>query len=210
MTMRRRALLTAAALAGPVLLAGAATAGPKAACNLVADPAGDATGFVVTGLPLPNDDALDIVSGDVASNKKLLTGVIRLASMAADSSSPTGRTYYVNFTINGTKAFLDAIVASDGSVTFNAGDFTGTNNGRKTLGAVEGVVDPAKKEIRITAPAGTWTESAKPGAKIAGLDLLAQRFIGTTTTGGVTPTADEAKSDAVYVAGSASCVTPGK
>jgi hypothetical protein len=210
MSPRSRALLTAAALAGSVLAAGAATAAPKAACNLVADPAGDATGFVVTGLPLPNDDALDIVSGDVASNKKLLTGVIRLASMGPDSSSPTGRTYYVNFTINGTKVFLDAIVGSDGAVTFNAGDFTGASGGRKTLGPVSGVVDATKKEIRITAPVGSWPDSAKPGAKIGGLDLLAQRFIGTTTTGGATPTADEARSDVVYVAGAKSCVVPGK
>jgi hypothetical protein len=208
--MRNRALLAAAAVAGSVLAAGAATAGPKASCRLVADPAGDATGFVVTGLPLPNDEALDIVSGDVASNSKKLTGVIRLASMAPDSTSPTGRTYYVNFTINGTKVFLDAVVASDGSVTFNAGDFTGASSGRNTLGPVDGVVDAAKKEIRITAPISTWPDSAKPGAKIGGLDVLAQRFIGTPTTGGATPTADEAKSDAVYTAGAPSCVVPGK
>jgi hypothetical protein len=199
-------LLCASALAG-----GSALAAPaKVSCNLVSDPAGDATGFVVTGTPLPNDPQLDIVGGDIASNAKVLTGVIRLAAVGADQTSPLGRTYYVNFTINGTKVFLDAVIDNAGAVTYNAGDFTGTNSGRKTIGEVSGVMDAAKKEIRISAPISTCPDSAKPGATIAGLNLLGQRYFGTPTTGGATPTADDATSAAVYKAGTRSCVVPGK
>jgi len=199
------------ALCATALTGGVASAAAKAApvCNLVTDPAGDANGFVVTGTPLPSDSALDILSGDVASDAKTLTGVIRLADVGADSTSPLGRTYYVNFSINGTKVFLDAVIDQSGAATYNYGDFTGTN-GRKTLGPVSGVIDAAKKEIRITAPANSWSVPAKPGVMITDLDLLAQRFIGTSTTGGLTPTADEAKGTTAYKAGARSCVVPGK
>jgi hypothetical protein len=208
----RKPLVLLAVCAATVGLASPSFAAAKAApaCNLVTDPAGDATGFVVTGTPLPNDPQLDILGGDIASDKKLLTGVIRLAAVGDDQTSPLGRTYYVNFTINGTKVFLDAVIDNAGAVTYNAGDFTGTNAGRKTLGPVSGVMDTAKKEIRITAPVNTWPDAAKPGVAIAGLDLLGQRYFGTPTTGGATPTADEATSAATYKAGSPSCVVPGK
>jgi hypothetical protein len=189
---------------------GAATAAPKASCNLVTDPAGDATGFVVTGLPLPNDATLDILSGDIASNAKVVTGVLRMAAMGSDSTAPLGRTYYLNFTINGTKVFLSAVLDADGAATFKAGDFTGTNSGRKTIGEVSGVVDVAKKEIRITASTKTWPDTIKPGTKLGGLNPLAQRYFGTSTTGGATPTADDATSEAVYTGGAPSCVVPGK
>jgi hypothetical protein len=195
--------------------AGAASAAtkPKPVCNLVTDAQGDANGFVVTdtGLPVPpSDDYLDIVSADIASDAKTVTAALRLKAVGADSMAPTGSTYYFNFTISGTQVFLTA--KTDGTAwTYSFGDFTGDAGGRNTLGDATGVIDAAKKEIRITASTKAWPDAIKTGkTKLAGFNALAQRFIGTDLTGGATPTADEASSSKAYLAGASSCVRPGK
>jgi hypothetical protein len=193
-------------------VAGAAVKKPvaKPVCNLVTDAAGDANGFLVTGLPgVPSDKNLDILSADIASDAKNVTAVIRLAAVGADSTSPTGGAVYFNFSIGDTKVFVDALL-SGSSATFNAGDFTGTNGGRHTIGAVTGSIDTATNAIHITAPANTWSNVVKAGTKLNTFDVLAQRYIGANAVGGVTPTADEAMSDKVYTGGAKSCVVPGK
>jgi hypothetical protein len=204
----------ALALAASFVSAGVASAAvkkpaAKPVCNLVTDAAGDATGFIVTGTPLPNDAVRDILSADVASDASNVTAVVRLAAIGADSTSPTGGAVYFNFSIGDTKVFLTATLTGS-TATYAAGDFTGANGGRHTIGPVTGLIDPATKSIHITAPANTWSETVKVGTKLNTFDVLAQRYIGTAPAGGVTPTADEATSDKVYTGGQKSCVTPGK
>lgn len=74
------------------------------------------------------------------------------------------------------------------------------------------MVDPAKKEVRITAPVSLFAEKAaiKDGVKILDLNLLAQRYVGQRGVGGVTPSADEALGGKTYTAGAKSCVVVGK
>lgn len=175
---------------------------PKPVCNQVQDAAGDATGFVVTGLPLPSDANLDILSADIGTGKKTLTAAIRLAALGKDSTTVSD-TYYFNFVVGDTKYFLEA--QYDGSASsFTAGDFSATGGQRHTLGAVDGKIDPVKKTVTITAPVSTW--GFKSTSALSGFDVLGQRFLGTSTTGGATPTADEATSDKVYKGGNPTCL----
>ena len=210
--MKARSLL-ALSLTAVVAAAGAAVAAPKAkpVCNLVLDAKGDGTGFLMTDADyLPNDPNLDLVSGDIASTAKQVTAVIRTDALdLSDSASPTGRAYYANFLVGEAELFLSAALDGAGAATFSAGYVDTT---RKSLGAVTGVVDTKKKEIRITAPTSIYAEHAtlKPGTKILDLALLAQRYVGHRSAAGVTPSADEATGGKSYVAGSPSCVTVGK
>ena len=208
--MRARPALALALL--PVLLAaGAASGAPKPVCNLVTDATGDGTGFLMTDQDyLPNDPNLDLVSGDVATKGRTLTAVIRTAELAlSDSASPTGRAYYANFTVGGVELFLSAALDGAGAATYSGGYIDTT---RQSLGTVTGVVDVAKKEVRIHAPVSLFAEQAKikDGVKITDLNLLAQRYVGDRSAAGVTPSADEAVGGKSYSAGAPSCVAVGK
>lgn len=187
--------------------AGAATK-TKPVCNLVTDPAGDANGFVLTGTPLPSDDNLDILSADIASNTKKVTALVRLKALGTDATAPTGGTIYFNFAFGDEKAYLSAVLDGKGGASFTAGHATGTPAQRHSLGGADGFVDTAAHTVRITAPINMWDTPIAKGTKLSTFDVLAQRFLGTTTTGGATPTADEATSTAVYTAGAVSCVVP--
>ena len=206
--LRTLTAATAVGLVGSAGLAGAAT--PKPVCNLVTDAKGDGTGFVVTDQDvLPNDDNLDLVSGDVASNAKQITAVIRTAAQAmSDPSAPTGRAYYANFTAGGKQLFLAVRLDATGAGTYTGGYIDGT---RTTLGDATGVVDVEKKEVRITAPLSLFAPQAalKPGTKITDLNLLAQRYVGAAGPG-ATPSADDAVGGKAYTAGAPSCVVVGK
>src|SRR5262245_27463636 len=65
---------------------------PKPVCNLVTDPAGDAS--LLAGASGQGYDAsLDIISADVASDGKTITAVVRvktLAKPANDTAAPLG------------------------------------------------------------------------------------------------------------------------
>lgn len=215
--MRARLLrpALAAGLLGVLATAGLAGAAPaaKPVCNLFTDAKDDGTGFLLTDRNyLPNDPQLDILSGDVASNGKTITAVLRLADLqASDSSAPTGRTYYVNFGVGEVELNLSAAVDSDGSATFAAG-FQDTAS-RAGLGAATGVLDLAKKEVRIHAPLSIFKDKAalKAGSRIDYVEGLAQRYVGNRTAGrGITPSADATDPGRSYSIGARSCVAVGK
>lgn len=200
-----------AGLLGVLATAGLAGAAPAPVCKLVNDVKGDGTGFVFTDTDyLPNDPNLDLISGDIATSGKLITAVIRTDELAlSDPNSPTGRAYYANFMVGGAQLFLSAALDGAGAASFSGG-FTETR--RTSLGEATGVVDPAKKEVRITAPVSLFAEKAaiKDGVKILDLNLLAQRYVGQRGVGGLTPSADEALGGKTYTAGAKSCVVVGK
>lgn len=207
----RPVLLTSAVAL--VATAGVSGAAAKPVCNLVTDPKGDGTGFVLTDRNyLPNDPQLDIVSGDVASDGKTITAVLRLADLQlTDNAAPTGRTYYVNFGVGEVELNLSAAVEPDGSATYSAG-FQDTAS-RAGLGAATGVIDVAKKEVRISAPLSIFAEKVKlkSGSKLDYVEGLAQRYIGNRTAGrGVTPSADATDPGKGYTVGAPSCVVVGK
>lgn len=206
-----RVAVTAAFSLSLVAAGGALAAPPKPTCNLVQDLKGDGTGFIFTDDDyLPNNPQLDLVTGDIASDGKIITAVIRTDELAlSDPNSPTGRAYYANFTVGDATLYLSASLDRSGAGSFSGGFI---ENRRSSLGAATGVVDPDKKEIRISAPVSLFAEKAaiKKGVKIQNLNLLAQRFLGVSGVAGVTPSADAAEGGKTYTVGTKSCVAVGK
>lgn len=206
--LRTALALTAVATVG---IAGSAVAAPakKAAapvCNLITDEKGDGGGV------FPYSDSLDIVSADIASNAKLVTAAIRVAKYTASDSdtAPTGRAWYLEFMVPSaeTPLWLGAQVTPTGTL-FRYGWVDGSI--RRSLGAVEGKIDEAKNELRITAPIGAWAErgSVKPGAKVSSLTAASYNFVGAAAAGGSLQPGDDAAGNKTYIGGTASCVKPG-
>jgi hypothetical protein len=197
--------------------AGAATKPkPKPVCHLIADASGDAPIFG----PTPSDDSLDILSGDIATNAKTLTGVVRLKNLAAatGTSPSTGQTYYVQFSVPGSDNPLYVAYQVDKTAgLFQYGDLE-TTQGQGVYtpkGSATGIVDAAKNEIRISVGVGDLASlaSVKPGKKISGIQALTFQNLGLPNAaggGGALVGGDTADATKSYVAGYPSCVTPGK
>lgn len=202
-------------LATSVVGAGAALAAttPAPTCNLMVDDKGDAQ-FLGAA---PNDPNLDIVSADIASDAKTVTAVLRLASFAAtDPQSPLGRGYYVLFNAPGSDfpVYFNMQITPD-LTRFAWGDreTLATGNGSYVKkGDATGFIETAKGEIHISVPVSDVKAIAKvtPGSKLSNVTASATAVLGTSATGGLVSTVDDATSTKPYVAGSPSCVTPGK
>lgn len=166
----------------------------KPICNQVKDTNGDAKG---TGLPVstPQSDAnLDIVSADVATNATTITGVIRLAGLAAnDNLAPSGREYRVTFQVGETVAEITAVISPSGT-SWNGG------TGR-------GVVDTNKKQIRISVPLTKLPVRVRPGTPLKNVGALTFR-VGLTSNVAL-GLVDAARTSRTYVAGTATCVKVG-
>lgn len=201
------ALRTAAALGvvTAIATAGVAQAAPKKpaaapVCNLVTDAEGDSTG---------GSSNLDIVSGDVASDAKSLTGVIRVKKLTdSDGTAPTGVGYQVRFTLPGRELPMYLLASNElgSGSAFEFGEVNGTS--LNSLGEATGTFDLAKSEVRITAPAALdGSTKATPGTKISSIRAFAQRRFVVLLSG-----ADSTPADALgtYTAGAPSCVKPGK
>jgi hypothetical protein len=226
----RLALVPVAALVA--LVAPAATAAPKAApaCNTITDPAGDT--FAVRqqdaqGAYGPQEDSLDITSGDLASNGKVVTAVVRIKKLSRTvQSSPTGLTAAVGFLIGGgdTVVRLQAVLVNGQADRFEVAAIPPDNlpNQPATyVGDVTGVVDLAKNEVRITAPAALLAPfgDLKPGTPLfpneAESATVARGVPAITSTPGAPmttrgPFADIAAGGKAVKVGAPSCVVPGK
>jgi hypothetical protein len=215
--MRPARLAACAAVAALAVAAPAATAA-RPACNLVSDAKGDAkVGDLPPGVYTSADQ--DILGADIASNKRHLTGVVRLASLReVDTDAPTGRSYHVMFTIQGTAYSLRAYYGPDG---YQAGAWNETTG--VGLGNASVVLDHQRREVRITAPAAVF--GALPGRVVSGIGAQAGHHYGTNSPKAVPAAAgygayvggagldsqvDTATTNRTYVAGSASCVTPAR
>lgn len=194
----------AAAVVAALALSGAALAAPaKPVCNLITDPTGDVT------LPSPN---LDIVSADIATNAKKLTGVIRVAKLAnSDGTAPTGVAYNFRFKVPGQDTQFYLLASAEpsplGDTTFEYGTIE-TGNRLTPLGDATGKFDLAKNEVRITAPTKLGgLANVKPGTKVVSLQALTQRRFVVLLSGADSTVLDASKS---YTAGTPSCVVPGK
>jgi hypothetical protein len=204
----------ATSMVAAVALAGGATAAPaKAVCNLMTDPKGDAS-FLDT---LPNDPSLDIVSADVATDAKTLTGVLRVDKYSAVSpTSPLGRGYYVMF--NAPKSefpiYLNVQVTPDLTrFAWGTRETLASGNGSYVRqGDATGVIDAATSELRISVPLSAVAAITKlsPGTKLTALTASTTSVLGTSVSGGLVATIDDAAGSKAYIAGTPSCVTPGK
>jgi len=208
----RSVLLAATLVAGGMSVVSAAEA-KAPPCKTIVDPAGDSE----YGNPL------DIVSADIASNKKTVTAVFRLAEInKTNSSAPTGQGFYFDFNAGGETPIFLSYTVTPTTESYNFGYVDG--NLHRSIGDATGSVDVAKKEIHISAPVGAFTDSGvtygypKVGSKITGVVLTTYWVVGAyastpvttgSTGGGSLQPADDAAGK-TYVAGSPSCVVPGK
>lgn len=197
--------------------AGGAVAAPaKPVCNLVEDAEDDT--FLVrfqdtAGAYGPQEDSLDIVSADIATDAKTLTGVVRVKDLAAAAAtSPGGASYDINFTTPAiaSPAYIRASVPSSGDPTAEAGtrEAAVVTSIATPLGEGTVVVDEAKNEVRFSFPLAHFTPAGglKAGAKLSFGDVTTGRALSSSRA----VFADAATSEKTYTVGARSCVVPGK
>ena len=230
MRMLRPAVALTVGAAVALTLPASAVTRPKAkpVCKLVVDGTQDTFAFRAQdgqGAYGPQEDGFDIVSGDIASNAKTITGVLRVTKLStAIQSAPNGIDFRVNFALPGQDPtvenfFLNGRIDSDGSRHFLVGHITKTAPNVSTtvkLADGTGKFDTAKNEVRISVPLAAVKQGSfalKNGMKLflSGLDQTASRVIAVNPSSDIATAtfADVANSDKTYVAGTASCVTPG-
>lgn len=216
--MRARLLRTAvtAGVLGLVASAGIAGAAPKPVCNLLEDAKGDT--FLLrtqdtAGVFGPQENSLDIVSGDLGSDGKTLTGVLRVEKLATTAAtSPVGLSFRLQFSLPGAEdsnLYMTANLVA-GAQSFAVGVRDALTNTSTKLADAKGVFDLDKSEVRISAPLSVFKPAAdiKKGTKLtfAGWDQTSSRPSGA----GPSVFADVARSEKTYVVGDATCVPVGK
>lgn len=227
-------LLTAAVLATCAATAlpsaQAAVRPPKPVCNIITDPSGDAgVSPVTTGPKAPGSSNEDIVSGDVSSDGRTITAVLRLAGLAQpDPQAPLGQGFFMEFGVKGAAnlLFLSARTYPNGTqyvFGYSGADPNTGINTSYTIGTATGAIDTAKKEVRISvanaafAPAGSklpkGVKITSPTAKtyrILGQSAVPSQSVGGTRVpvGGLLLTIDDAIG-LNYTVGVGSCVKPG-
>lgn len=172
--MERRVFGAAAVAATLACVSPAAFAtqpdGSRAACGLVADASGDTYATVPDG----QTEQLDITGGDIAMDRRRLTVVVRLNTLASRSVSPTGgRLYEFRFTANG-KNFVaraalvpggedydyQAYLSSEPATEQQAAKGEARPGTETGIGRMSGVIDTKAREIRMTAPLSLFTKHA--------------------------------------------------
>lgn len=220
--MRTRPVLAVTLAASLTLAGGAALAAPKKkpapkpkpVCNVVTDDTGDT--FLLRSQdgvqPGPQEDALDLVSADLASDGKTITAAIRVKAIsAAAPTAPGGRGFDINFAgpANPTELFVRATVSATGAVTTEAGsrgETVGVTRVSTVLGTGTGVLDAAKNEVRFSFPVAVFATVG--GFKVG--DTLAFGEITTGRAAGPRAVfADVAVPGTSYKVGTPSCVPLG-
>jgi hypothetical protein len=211
-----RPLVLLAASAALVTGAAAASAAPKKpapvkpVCNLVVDEPNDTFLLrtqegVAAG---PQEDALDVVSADLASDAKRVTAVIRVKKLATTIATGVGQGYELQFLNDGDNTLYLSATITNGSQAFTVGFRDPTANTATSLGDASGVFDLAKNEVRISAPVSVFSAQGtgvKPGKLLSIGTITASRNLVA-----VDVFADVNEGGATYKAGAPSCVTPGK
>lgn len=187
---------------------------PKPVCKLLVDPADDADGsFLATGLFPFNEDAVDILSADVAADTKKLTTVLRVKKLATSSSTaPGGMHWKVFISIAGTEIYTQVIAPVGGSPSFGYGHIDATTGTSSRDGDATGKLDLAKNEVRVTVPASALPVKLKTGTRIefGPSDTNAGRYFGSPSgSPSLSDSTDTANGGKVYRVGTASCVKPG-
>jgi hypothetical protein len=175
------ALLVAGALAVP------AQAAPRKSCHLLKAKPGFSQSRGV-----PYSHPLHVRSADVASNRTHLTAVIRVNDLGDPTLAATGEAFTFMFSRHREENYiLDGTVWQTGQPQFWAGmtsDPFDPHPNEVTLadtqwfGTVQGVVDVAKDEVRITVPLSLLRKhpahSLKRGAKVTYLSTITATMYG--------------------------------
>lgn len=182
----------------------------------VADPKGDATAFAFFPSGFPNTPSLDVLSANLAWDKKsTLTYTVRVDNLEDGAPSVSnGMLFRFDFGYGGAQYELTAR--------------SNTLNGTKIFGlyiqagptptlltdTLKGAFDSAKEQVRIVLPAALFNKHAaayaranggkvppamKKGELVGPFEILSQRYIGPGPA--ITATADTATGDCTYVIG---------
>lgn len=159
--MPRLPLLATAALC---LAAPAAFAAPKAACLLLVDASGDA----VLADGGPNRAALDVLSADVATGRRNLVGVLRMASTTGDPTVLAGTTYTLAWSASGVGQSLTLRTYADGTRTglFDANTATAGEM------EVPVLVDNTSRTVTWTVGRRANPLLSKKGTRFGGLSVV--------------------------------------
>jgi hypothetical protein len=219
------------AAAGSLIAVGDAHAATvRPACNLITDDAGDAndpTGFFTAfggPNPAPNNAAVDILGGDLATDKTTVTAVLKLSKAPAlDPTSPQGDYFYVEFrpASAANTVYLSANTDATGKLNYSAGSIVtdpATQSDNYTGSPdvpVRGRLDGASIVMTADLAAFKSLASIKAGMKIN--DLAGESFgivdpslNGTLPVPGLLLGGDKAMDSKPYIAGAKSCVVPVK
>lgn len=212
---RAIALSLATIVAAPIAPAAVAAGKPapvKPMCKQVTDDSGEEYVVRNAATQTVDDDALDLLSADVATNATTMTVVLRVKKLAtAPTTSPAGATYQMTFNVGNEEALYYALVSTGPNGLFS--EF-GTREALPAVTSVPTVIgtptpklDLAKNEVRMSFPLSLFgsVKLVKGKTKIAPVE---------TTTGrgnrGRGVFADDSVGGKNYVAGTASCVAVGK
>ena len=168
------------------------------------DPAGDATELAATGpTPVPNDDGLDVVTGEVTSSSSKRRGLelqftIGVVDVDAPPAAPDGNYFRFYFTHDGVERQVTAQRRPDGTAEFALNPRSSTPPSG-TAAPLSGTIDTATNQITILLPAAlvSATDPAVgpigDGTVLSDLHVLAQR-----DTGVLLLQADSAATDCNY------------
>jgi hypothetical protein len=192
-------------------------------CNLIVDDADDANS---QGTIPASDASVDIVGGDVASNAKTITAVLRIKALTnPNPQSPAGQAYYVLFNVKG---LADTLTLSAGlyptgnqfsygyqgvdpntgvNTSYTLGDAAGKITGNEIRISVDIAKFPQAKSLKAGTKLTTLTADAR---HVYGQRVVASQQVGPARAplGGVTLTFDDAIGK-TYTLAAPSCVKVG-
>lgn len=192
--------LSRGALAGAVLALALPSVAAAAPTVVVSDVAGDATGVIVESSPLPSEPSLDILTGDVELvGETLVLGMNVTDLTELPPTGSVGRNIRMSFVGGGAALQARAFQTPAGESAGISYEDPGTGLYRSvpcTGCTVE--FDEQGDRIEVALPMATVNAAAQAaggrafqsGDFITGFQDIAQRFVGSPTGSGLTPTAD--------------------
>lgn len=187
-------------------------------CKQLVDQGGDARASLPPSFtPLgPNEPDVDILSGDVASDGRSVTTVVRVAHLgSALESAPRRVLYQFYFRLGKRQVATLAARSLDGETFRVHVDDPETHDatGQSPYLPARGVFDVEHDEVRVSIPLTTATNHrrVKRGAGFDQLVIEVSRGVGLNVAGGTSAgeILDSARSTARYPVGSATCVRVG-
>lgn len=195
----RHVIAVAAALVSAAAAPGHAAT--KLSCQLLVDGSGDAT-VVPMG---PSSNSVDIRSADIATGKRNVVGVLRLASLAADPQTSGGSVYSLSWSVGGKPHKFDLTLYADGSTAAGFSVDSTTGSGRP----VAVTVDRSTSSIIWTASRKSDPSLKSAGSKLIGLAATAQPSVSSDSgpvTTSIAYNGDSADHGKTYLDSSPSCV----
>ena len=193
-------LRLAAVGAALVAVVGSPAFAAAPSCRLLTDTRDDGHLVAVVG---PNRPDVDIVSGDVATGRTELVGVLRVGSFDIGDMPNTGTRYHLSWQLDGVLQYFSMTTYADGErqVEFDP-DWSDQSSAGQSTPKV--VVDRKAGTITWTLPRKA-NPRLRPGARFRFFEGMAEsgvNYDGATLTHG----GDEAASEGTYVDRGRSCV----